>query len=144
MKGSENIEYVLSNLGAKFIGITSRWTLLEIIRGIIKRKNLGELTSDEAIKVVSFFLDDINKLVGTGKMRIIEVIKRIIMNATDLILYRNLYAADAVHVKTAELYGAKVMLTDDGHIKRLSGISSVEIISVELHRDKFIKMLEFS
>jgi len=41
-KGSKNVEYALSLLGNEVIGATSQWTLLEIVRGFVKRKNLGE------------------------------------------------------------------------------------------------------
>ena len=141
-KGSQNIEYVLSQLGKKFLGITSRWTLLELIHGVIKRKNLGEITSDEAIKITSFILDDINKLIRMQKLKVYEVTKRIAMGAIDLIIYRNLYAADAIHVKTAEISEARAIITDDRHIKRLSSIIDIKVISVEENKRKFVGKLE--
>lgn len=37
-RGSENMETTLSFLGYRVVGVTSKWTVLEIIRGIMKRK----------------------------------------------------------------------------------------------------------
>ncbi|MEX2689958.1 MAG: type II toxin-antitoxin system VapC family toxin [Candidatus Njordarchaeia archaeon] len=140
-QGSDNIEYILSKLGVEFTGITSRWTLLEITRGFVKRKNLGELTPKELKEIVAFFLDDINRLLVSRKVKIVDVTKSIIEKSISLILSKNLYAADAIHVQTAVYSGARVMLTDDIHIKRLAKITPLKIISVELTKEEFIRQI---
>ena len=141
-KGSENIEYVLSNLGIRFVGLTSRWTILEIIRGFVKRKNLGELTIDELNEIIAFFLDDIDRLATARKLKIVEVTKSIIDKAIDLVASENLYAADAIHVRTAELHKAKAILTDDIHVKRLSKVTPLRIINIELPEKKFLEIIK--
>ena len=55
-KGSLNVEFALSLLGEGLLGATSWWSLLEIVRGFVKRRNLGELSEDELGDITEFFL----------------------------------------------------------------------------------------
>ena len=136
-KGSDNVEYVLQLLGKDIMGITSRWTILEITRGIIKRRNIGELTQKEALQIINFFLDDIKEMVTLRKLSLIDVTRKVIQEALNLIIEYNLYAADAVHVKTAEIYGAVAIITDDRHVLKLKNATKISVISVEKHMNEF-------
>ena len=124
-KGSENVEKILSMLGDEIIGLTSRWTILEIIRGIIKRRNLGELAREDAEDIIKFFLYDLKKMEMERKLILVDVSKKIIEGSIEYIIKHNLYAADALHLKTAEIHSADAMLVDDYHFKRIQSFLKV-------------------
>ena len=141
-KGSLNVEFALSLLGEGLLGATSWWSLLEIVRGFVKRRNLGELSEDELGDITEFFLSDIERMEAEGKIRLIEVKKEILSRAIELIRQHNLYAADALHIKTAEAINAKTILVDDYHFERIKGTTKLRILSVEIEEEEFKETLE--
>ena len=139
--GTQNVEWALSILGDKVLGVTSRWTLLEIVRGFVKRRNLGEIPSEDLEDIIEFFLRDIEKMLMENKIMIVDVSKKIVDKAIGLIKSHNLYAADAVHVATAEISGARAILVDDFHYERIKGSARIEVINVEINTEQFKKTL---
>ena len=51
--GSDVMDYLFGLMGSKnVIGLTSQLSVSEILRGIIKRKNQGEIPEQEAQKII--------------------------------------------------------------------------------------------
>lgn len=136
-RGSENMETTLSILGYKVVGVTSKWTVLEIIRGIMKRKNMGELTDEDASDIIEFFINDIKTMALENKILLEEVSEKIINASIELIRKYNLYASDALHIKTAEKSRAKVILVDDYHFQRIKGTTRIKILNVDTDKEIF-------
>lgn len=140
-KGSKNVEYALSLLGNEVIGATSQWTLLEIVRGFVKRKNLGEITDEELYDIIGFFLHDIERMVIENQIKLVEIRKDTILKALDLIKQYNLYAADALHMKTAEIIEARAILVDDYHYEKMKNATKLEVLNVDATEDIFKRKL---
>ena len=141
-RGTKNVEWVLSILGKELVAITSRWTILEIVRGFVKRRNLGELSSEDLRDIVDFFMHDIERMELEKKLIVADVSKEIILGSIELLKLYNLYAADAVHVKTAEAREAKAILVDDQHYDRISGATKLKVINVEVDETTFKKSIK--
>ena len=135
-QGSENVEWVLSRLN-EGEGKTSRWTLLEITRGFLKRKNLGEITSEEAEDSINFFLADIATLEQEKRVEIIDISKGVIEEALSIMRMHNIYAADAIHCATANKIGVDIILVDDRHYKKLQCASTIQMLNVSMKPKEF-------
>jgi len=60
--GSDVMDYLYGLMESKtVIGLTFQLSVPEILRGIIKRKNRGEIAEDEAQKIIDSILLDIDK-----------------------------------------------------------------------------------
>jgi len=116
-QGSEMVEYCLEN--SQFDCISSIWSQLEIERGIKKRENQEEITSNEAEQLQLFIDTDIKMLVNKKKLSLEKIDDNYILNAKKFIRQYNLYASDALHLATATILSCKMILVDDYHFKRL-------------------------
>ena len=135
-KGSGNVEWVLGLLG-KEEGVTSRWVILEIPRGFLKRRNLGEIGGDEAEDSINFFLHDINRLEVEEKMQLVDVTRAIIREGLVIMREYNLYAADSLHCATAIKAKADVVLVDDRHYEKLHLVSTLKFLDITTEAEKF-------
>jgi len=140
-RGSLNVEFALSLLGRDILGATSLWSLLEIVWGFVKRRNLGEITDEELEDIIEFFISDMEKMEAEGKMKLIEVRREILSDAIELVRQYNLYAADALHIKTAEAINARIILVDDYHFGRIKGATKLRTLSVESEEREFKETL---
>ena len=116
-QGSEMVEYCLEN--SQFDCISSIWSQLEIERGIKKRENQEEITSNEAEQLQLFIDTDIKRLVNKKKLSLEKIDDNYILNAKKFIRQYNLYASDALHLATATILSCKMIIVDDYHFKRL-------------------------
>lgn len=118
-------------------GATSRWSLLEISRGFLKRKNLGEIDRDEAEEAIDFFLVDILELEARDLLQIVDVKKSIVSKGLHILREHNLYAADSIHYATALETGARLFLADDSHYKRMRDAGDLDVLPVDLEPSEF-------
>jgi len=116
-KGSELVEYCLNQ--PQFECLTSIWSQLEIERGIKKRENQNELTSEEAENLQIFIETDNSQLINKKKLTISPILDDYIVTAKKYIRNYNLYASDALHLASATIRRCKSILVDDYHFKRL-------------------------
>ena len=117
-KGAELIEMIIEK--RDFECYTSRWSTLELFRGIKKRLNQQEISLQEAIDLRDFIEADLLELEFANKLKFIEIHQNIIEISNDLIFEKNLYAADALHLASAITTSSNGILVDDYHFKRLS------------------------
>ena len=113
--GGDNVESLVKD----FDCATSEYTVLELARAVSKRVNAKEISGQEADALESFILKDINQLKNTKKFKLLGVTWRLLREAYSLIIPNNLYASDALHLATATLNGAKLLVVDDFHFTRL-------------------------
>jgi len=95
-----------------WFGCTSRWSILEVARALKKDGKPREL--------IELDLKELRR----HKISFVDVTKKILSNAEQMLAAYNLYASDAVHLATFKSTGKPLdaMLTDDRHIERLHGI----------------------
>ncbi|HUU79322.1 MAG TPA: type II toxin-antitoxin system VapC family toxin [candidate division Zixibacteria bacterium] len=116
-EGSELVEYCLNN--SQFKCKSSIWSQMEIIRGIKKRENQEEISSDEAEKLELFIETDLKNLENKKKITMEEITNEEILLAKRFIRRYNLYASDALHLATTITKNCQVIIVDDYHFKRL-------------------------
>jgi len=116
--GAELVEHCLDN--PQLTCISSIWSQLEMERGIKKRENQKEITSEEAENLRVFIETDGKRLVSKKQLETIPIVEEYILTAKRLIHEHNLFASDALHLASAILQGCKGILVDDYHFKRLN------------------------
>lgn len=73
----------------------------EILRGITKRKNQGEISEDEAQKAMDSILLDVDKRIANYESRILPVEEEFIPLVNRCIRYHNFFVIDAIQFVTA-------------------------------------------
>jgi predicted nucleic acid-binding protein len=116
--GAELVEHCLDN--PQLTCISSIWSQLEMERGIKKRENQKEITSEETENLRVFIETDGKRLVSKKQLETIPIVEEYILTAKRLIHEHNLFASDALHLASAILQGCKGILVDDYHFKRLN------------------------
>ena len=116
--GAELVEHCLEN--PQLTCISSIWSQLEIERGIKKRENQKEITSEEAVNLRVFIETDYKRLTSKKQLEIIPIAEDYIFTARKLVHEHNLFASDALHLASAVLQGCTGILVDDYHFKRLN------------------------
>ena len=67
--GSNVMDYLFGLMESKIVtGLTSQLSIPEILRGITKRKNQGEIQEDEAQKVIDSILIDADKRIANDEL----------------------------------------------------------------------------
>lgn len=117
-KGAELVEHCLEN--PQLTCISSIWSQLEIERGIKKRKNQKEITSEEAENLRVFIETDAKRLASKKQLETIPIVEDYIPTARRFIHEYNLFVSDALHLASAVLQGCIGILVDDYHFRRLN------------------------
>ena len=116
-KYSKEIDTIFERTLGKDILISSEWSQLEFIRGLMKTKVSVETIRED--------LDDISLSVI-----FIPIKSAWISRARELILRLNLYATDSHHLAAAILEKADVMITcDENHLLRLKVRKEFKVVS---------------
>ncbi len=72
--GSDVMDYLYGLMESKTVmGITSQLSVPEILRGILRRKNRGEIPEDEAQKVIDSILLDIDKRMANNELHLLQI-----------------------------------------------------------------------
>ncbi|MHA1629768.1 MAG: type II toxin-antitoxin system VapC family toxin [Candidatus Heimdallarchaeota archaeon] len=116
---SSLIEYCIEK--EQIICISSIWTTLEIARGIKKRVNQKEITSEEGNLLQLFIEADLEKLRKKRRILLENIKEEDIERAKKIIQQYNLYASDALHLATALNKKCEIFIVDDYHFTRLEG-----------------------
>ena len=114
--GSDVMDYLYGLMESKtVIGLTFQLSVPEILRGIIKRKNRGEIAEDEAQKIIDSILLDIDKRMANKELFLLPIEEEFIPIVNRCIRYHNFFVIDAIHFVTAYKSKPTVFLHADNH-----------------------------
>ncbi|MFQ5981227.1 MAG: type II toxin-antitoxin system VapC family toxin [Candidatus Heimdallarchaeota archaeon] len=117
---SKSSDWILDELLAEYPGITSEWTIIEMVRALKKQVNLDRLTEDAATTTLDFFLSEIFDMAKRSQLELNPVSLADIIAARTHIFSSNLYSADALHWQVAIASRAKAFITFDSHFEGIS------------------------
>ena len=114
--GSDVMDYLFGLMESeKVIGLTSQLSVPEILRGIIKRKNRGEIPEDETQKVIDSILLDINKRMANKELYLLQIEEDFMPIVNRCIRYHNFFVIDAIQFVTAYKNKPTIFLHADNH-----------------------------
>ena len=114
--GSDVMDYLYELMESRtVIGFMSQLSVPEILRGITKRKNQGEIPEDEAQKVIDSILLDVDKRIANDELRILPIKEELIQFINRCIRYHNFFVVDAIQFVTAYNSRPTVFLHADNH-----------------------------
>jgi len=114
--GSDVMDYLYGLMESKTVmGITSQLSVPEILRGIIRRKNRGEIPEDEAQKVIDSILLDIDKRMANKELHLLPIEEEFRLIINRCIRYHNFFVIDAIQFVTAYKSKPRVFLHADNH-----------------------------
>ncbi|MCK4736761.1 MAG: PIN domain-containing protein [Methanophagales archaeon] len=114
--GSDVMDYLYGLMGSKTVmGITSQLSVPEILRGIIRRKNRGEIPEDVAQKVIDSILLDIDKRMANKELHLLPIEEDFRPIINRCIRYHNFFVIDAIQFVTAYKSKPTVFLHADNH-----------------------------
>ena len=114
--GSDVMDYLYGLMESKIVtGLTSQLSIPEILRGITKRKNQGEMSEEEAQKIMDSILLDINKRIVNDELCILPVEEEFIPLINRCIRYHTFFVIDAIQFVTAYKSKPTVFLHADNH-----------------------------
>ena len=114
--GSDVMDYLYGLMESKTVlGLTSQLSVPEILRGIIKRRNRGEIPEDEAQKVIDSILLDIDKRMANKELHLLPIEEEFMPIVNRCIRYHNFFVIDAIQFVTAYKIKPMVFLHGDNH-----------------------------
>ena len=134
--GSDTVDYLLDKLlsNDKKLGITSIWSIPEIIAALNRRKNEQKVSVKKFSLLVSAFLNEVSKFftVDFNQGKIVE--------SVSLILKHNLNSVDALHLvsikesnEIAKLVGnSLVVVAADERLLRSAMMEGFEVLNPEV------------
>ena len=115
-QGSDVMDYLFGLMESKIVtGHTSQLSIPEILRGITKRKNQGEISEDEAQKAMDSILLDVDKRIANDELRILPVEEEFIPLINGCIRYHKFFVIDAIQFVTAYKSKPTVFIHADKH-----------------------------
>lgn len=131
--GSAVMDEVFSLMETRRItGLLSHLSIPEILRGIIKRKNLGELDEDEAQKIIDSILFDLNTRILNDELQILGLKDEYLPEVNQLIRRSNFFVIDAIQLITANHAAPVMFLHADSHFS--SSIVEGMVSSVDVRK----------
>jgi len=138
--GSDVMDYLYGLMESKIVtGLASQLSIPEILRGITKRRNQGELSEDEAQKVMDSILLDVDKRIANGELRIIPVEEEFIPLINRCIRYHNFFVIDAIQFVTAYKSKPTVFLHADNHFS--AKIVKEKMKTIDIREKEALKKL---
>lgn len=138
--GSAVMDEIFSQMEDRRItGLLSYLSIPEILRGIIKRKNLGELDEDEAQKVIDSILFDLNTRILNNELQVLGVKDEYLAEVNQLIRRSNFFVIDAIQLITASHAAPVLFLHADTHFS--SSIVKGLVRSVDIRKPDAITMV---
>lgn len=139
--GSDVMDYLYELMESEIvIGLTSQLSVPEILRGIIKRKNQGEIPEQEAQKIIDSILLDVDKIVASGALRILPIEGEFIPLVNRCIRHHNFFVIDAVHFITAYKSKSTVFLHADNHFS--AKIVKEKMNTIDIREKEALKNLK--
>ena len=108
-------EIFLAMEAHRITGLISQFSVPEIIRGIIKRKNLKELADKEAQKIIDSILVDIDTRILNGELLVLALDNNYLPEVNQLIRTTGFFVIDAVQLITAYHATPALFLHADNH-----------------------------
>ena len=138
--GSEVMDYLYGLMESKIVtGFASQLSIPEILRGITKRKNQGEISEDEAQKVMDSILLDVDKRIANGELRILPIKEEFIPPINRCIRYHNFFVIDAIQFVTAYKSKPTVFLHADNHFS--AKIVKKKMKTIDIREKEALKKL---
>ena len=138
--GSDVMDYLYGLMESMIVtGLASQLSIPEILRGITKRKNQGEISEDEAQKVMDSILLDVDKRIANGELRIIPVEEEFISLINRCIRYYNFFVIDAIQFVTAYKSKPTVFLHADNHFS--AKIVKKKMKTIDIREKEALKKL---
>ncbi|MFW9917750.1 MAG: type II toxin-antitoxin system VapC family toxin [Candidatus Thorarchaeota archaeon] len=127
--GSEIVDFALRQLKAEvLVGLTSLWSLGEILRAFRKKVLAKTLPEKAAREAYEYFLADIREFEQDQKITILPITRVDIQALHPYIWNHNLFVSDALHVHSAVKAGATAFLAEDRHFRRFSKIETLKVV----------------
>ena len=138
--GSDVMDYLYGLMESMIVtGLASQLSIPEILRGITKRKNQGEISEDEAQKVMDSILLDVDKRIANGELRILPIEEELIPLINRCIRYHNFFAIDAIQFVTAYKSKPTVFLHADNHFS--TKIVKKKMKTIDIREKEALKKL---
>jgi len=114
--GSDVMDYLFGLMESRIVtGFASQLCIPEILRGITKRKNQGEISEHEAQKVMDSILLDVDKRIANDELRILPVEEEFMPHINRCIRHHNFFVIDALQFVTAYKSRPTVFVHADRH-----------------------------
>ena len=114
--GSDVMDYLFGLMESRIVtGLASQLSIPEILRGITKRKNQGEISEDEAQKVMDSILLDVDKRIANEELHILMVEEEFMPHINRCIRHHNFFVIDAIQFVTAYKSKPTVFIHADRH-----------------------------
>lgn len=133
-KKGERYEKEAMNLLTKIIALdidvaSSEWTSIEIVRGLKRAQNKGEMNiTDTRIEEVFQEIEDLFET-KTAQMITVSQVKT---KAKECEIKLSLSAADAIHLASAIEIQAKYLVTDDDHLLKESAKNYASVYNLSI------------
>ena len=139
--GSAVMDEIFSQMEAHRInGLLSHLSIPEILRGIIKRKNLGELDEDEAQKIIDSILFDLNTRIMNDELQILGLKDEYLPEVNQLIRRSNFFVIDAIQLITAYHAAPALFLHADSHFS--VPIAEEMVRTIDLRNQEILKTVK--
>lgn len=139
--GSEVVDYLYQLMESKKItGLTSQLSVPEILRGIVRMKNKGEIPDDEAQKVIASILLDIDKRVLTDELRLLPVDEGLMPLVNRCIRFHNFFVIDAIQFVTAYAAKPTAFVHADEHFS--SGVVKEQLKALDVRDEQALAELQ--
>ena len=110
---------------------TSAWSLNELLAGLLKRHNRGEITEGEMHTFGFNILRIAGDLAAAGVLGLIEIDGTVRSQALAYVFGRRLFSGDALHLATAKLGPCDAILTADKHLLRAGPAEGLPAFNAE-------------
>jgi len=138
--GSDVMDYLYGLMESMIVtGLASQLSIPEILRGVTKRKNQGEISEDEAQKVMDSILLDVDKRIANGELRILPIEEELIPLINRCIRYHNFFVIDAIQFVTAYRSKPTVFLHADNHFS--AKIVKKKMKTIDIREKEALKKL---
>jgi hypothetical protein len=114
----------------RILGLISQFSVPEILRGIIKRKNLQEIPEDQAQKIIDSILVDIDTRIQNGELLVLAFDNNNLPEVNQLIRLSNFFVIDAVQLVTAYHATPALFLHADNHFNGSVIQENVSIVDI--------------
>jgi len=138
--GSDVMDYLYGLMESMIVtGLASQLSIPEILRGVTKRKNQGEISEDEAQKVMDSILLDVDKRIANCELRILPIEEELIPLINRCIRYHNFFVIDAIQFVTAYKSKPTVFLHADNHFS--AKIVKKKVKTIDIREKEALKKL---
>ena len=119
--GSKDVREVYLKAYSGDLAISfSTWNIGEVLGVLDRARVTGRLGSDEYALARRRFLLDTRRLYRIGRLLLVPVKRRILIDSWGILERRHVYVADALQIATAKFVGATRFLTGDKEMHKVA------------------------